>query len=153
MGLFGHKTTEPTPATHGTTTTHPRHSNSSSDGSRERRGLFNKRRDPSPEYNDNRNRLSHAGSTRSSGGGLFNRRHNEDPSIMSARERVASAEAAERDADRALMQAKTAVRDAREHVKMLEREAAEEARLAKIKQQSAKDIGKRAKPLGRHDHY
>ncbi len=45
---------------------------------------------------------------------------------MSARERVASAEAAERDADRALMQARTAVRDAREHVKMLEREAAEE---------------------------
>ena len=88
--------------------------------------MFNKRRDPSPEYTDNRNRLSHAGSTRSSGGGLFNRRHNEDPSIMSARERVASAEAAERDADRALMQARTAVRDAREHVKMLEREAAEE---------------------------
>ncbi|KAK7900798.1 hypothetical protein LTR67_003082 [Exophiala xenobiotica] len=153
MGLFGNKNTDPTPATHGATTTHPRHSTSSTDGSRERRGFFNKRSDPSPQYTDNSNGLSHAGSKRSSGGGLFNRHHNEDPSILDARQRIASAEAAERDADRALMQARTAVRDAKEHVKRLEREAAEEARLAKIKQQSAKDIGKRAKPLGRHDHY
>lgn len=60
-----------------------------------------------------------------------------------------SAEAAERDADRALMQARTAVRDARDQVKRLEREAAEEARLAKVKQTQAKNISKRAKPLGR----
>lgn len=134
MGLFGHKsTTEPTPAAPNTTTNtntrHPRHSSSSSDGSPRRVGFFNKRRESSPEYNsDGRgNRLSHSGSTsRSSGGGLFNRHNNEDPSIIGARERVASAEAAERDADRALMQARTAVREAREHVKMLEREAAEE---------------------------
>jgi hypothetical protein len=105
--------------------------------------------------------------------------------------RVLSAEAAERDADRALLQAKVAVREAREHVKRLEKEAAEEwvfhfllsplvnvdggrgggednstckgkertrerlieldcrARLAKIKQTKARDISKRAKPLGR----
>jgi hypothetical protein len=37
-----------------------------------------------------------------------------------------SAEAAERDADRALLTARTAVKEAREHVKRLEREAAEE---------------------------
>lgn len=37
-----------------------------------------------------------------------------------------SAEAAEREADRALFAAKAAVREAREHVRRLEREAAEE---------------------------
>jgi hypothetical protein len=37
-----------------------------------------------------------------------------------------SAEAAERDADRALHNARIAVREARDHVKRLEREAAEE---------------------------
>lgn len=37
-----------------------------------------------------------------------------------------SAEAAERDADKALAAARQAVRDAREHVKRLEQEAAEE---------------------------
>ena len=37
-----------------------------------------------------------------------------------------SAEAAEREADKALLNARGAVREAREHVKRLEREAAEE---------------------------
>ena len=62
------------------------------------------------------------------------------------------AEAAERDADRALLVAKNAVREAREHVHRLEREAAEEARLAKIKQSEAKALGKKGRALGRHDH-
>jgi hypothetical protein len=53
-------------------------------------------------------------------------RDREDASITAARQRVAGAEAAEREADRALMQARAAVREAREHVKRLEREAAEE---------------------------
>jgi hypothetical protein len=53
-------------------------------------------------------------------------RRDEDPSIIAARERVMGAEAAERDADRALAAAKHAVREAREHIKRLEREAAEE---------------------------
>lgn len=60
------------------------------------------------------------------------------------------AETAERNADRALMAARTAVKDAREHVRVLEREAAEEARLARIKQEQAAHISKRAAPLGRH---
>lgn len=60
-----------------------------------------------------------------------------------------SAEAAERDADRALLAARQAVKEAREHVKRLEREAAEEARLAKIKMKQAGDLGKRGKMLGR----
>ncbi len=53
-------------------------------------------------------------------------RNGEDASITSARERVLQAEAAEREADRALVQSRAAVRNAREHVKHLEREAAEE---------------------------
>jgi len=84
---------------------------------------------------------------------MFGHRQHEDASIVSARERVLQAETAERDADRALVQAKASVREARSHIKMLEKEAEEEARLAKIKQNQARDISKRAKPLGRHDHY
>ena len=53
-------------------------------------------------------------------------RNHEDPSIGAARERVMLAETAERDADRALVAAKAAVRDARGEVKRLEHEAAEE---------------------------
>jgi len=63
-----------------------------------------------------------------------------------------NAEAMERDADRALAAAKVAVREAREHIKRLEREAAEEARLAKIKQDQARSMTKRGKGLGRHEH-
>ncbi|OAL39535.1 hypothetical protein AYO20_01405 [Fonsecaea nubica] len=152
MPLFGNKTAQPTPAQ----TTAPRYSNSSADGS-PRRGFFNRRRSSSASSSDfdshNRRHGSKVsrGSTRGSGG-LFHRNH-EDPSIVSARERVLQAETAEREADRALVQAKAAVREARDRVKMLEREAEEEARLAKIKQHQAKDISKRAKPLGRHERY
>jgi hypothetical protein len=53
-------------------------------------------------------------------------RDREDASITAARQRVAGAEAAESEADRALLQARAAVNEAREHVKRLEREAAEE---------------------------
>ncbi|KAH8816685.1 hypothetical protein F5884DRAFT_896437 [Xylogone sp. PMI_703] len=86
-------------------------------------------------------------------GSVLHRRSDEDPSISAARDRVFSAEAAERDADRALQQARQAVRLAREHVRKLEQEAAEEARLAKIKQDQAASISKRAKPLGRFDRF
>lgn len=60
-----------------------------------------------------------------------------------------NAEAAERDADRALIAARRAVKDAREHIKRLEKEAAEEARLAKIKQEQASKMSKRGHALGR----
>ncbi|KAM7197936.1 hypothetical protein V8F20_006384 [Naviculisporaceae sp. PSN 640] len=73
-----------------------------------------------------------------------------DPSIVAARERVMTAESAERDADRALMAARESVRQAREHVRRLELEAEEEARRAKIKQYHAKEVSKRGKQLGRH---
>ncbi|KAI8624912.1 hypothetical protein F5Y19DRAFT_480150 [Xylariaceae sp. FL1651] len=74
-----------------------------------------------------------------------------DPSIVQARERVMSAENAERDADRALAAARLRVREARDEVKRLELEAAEEARRAKIKQYHAREVSKRGKQLGRHD--
>ncbi|KAK5044682.1 hypothetical protein LTR84_010574 [Exophiala bonariae] len=175
MGLFSHKNAaaapvEPVPAT----TTHGRHSGhhglrrrssslSSSDLETNRKssgGFFNRgssRRSTSSErlrhHNttpSNRHSTGKLSRTSGSGGGLFSRGTPEDPTIAHARERVMSAENAEREADRALVQARAAVREAREHIKLLEREAAEEARLAKIKQGHARDISKRAKPLGRH---
>jgi hypothetical protein len=75
-------------------------------------------------------------------------RNREDPSISAARDQVTAAEAAERAADQALVAARQAVKDARDHVKKLEKEAAEDARLARIKQDQAASISKRAKPLG-----
>jgi hypothetical protein len=72
-----------------------------------------------------------------------------DPSIQQARERVMSAEKAESEADRALVAARVRVREAREEVKRLELEAAEEARRAKIKQYHAREVSKRGKQLGR----
>lgn len=60
------------------------------------------------------------------------RRHNllrrapEDPSIQAAHDQVLIAEAAEREADKALLASKRAVKEAREHIKHLEQEAAEE---------------------------
>lgn len=73
----------------------------------------------------------------------------EDPSIAAARQRVVAAEQAEKDADAALMAARNSVRQARAEVEHLRQEAAEEARLARIKEGQAAEIGKRAKPLGR----
>ncbi|KAJ6114030.1 hypothetical protein N7523_007347 [Penicillium sp. IBT 18751x] len=93
---------------------------------------------------------SHSGSSvRSSRRHSLLRRMPEDPSIQAAHEQVLIAEAAEKEADKALLASKRAVKEAREHIKHLEREAAEEARLARIKQDQAKSISKRAKPLGR----
>ena len=73
----------------------------------------------------------------------------EDPAITSARKRVIDAETAEREADRALMTARNAVAEAKAIVKRLEQDAAEEARLARIKQEQAAKLGERAEPLGR----
>jgi hypothetical protein len=86
--------------------------------------LFGRHRSVSP--------VSTAGTTRSSTSasssgrrGLLHR-NDADPSIRSAHERVLNAEAAEREADKALLHARAMVKEAREHVKRLEREAAEE---------------------------
>lgn len=72
-----------------------------------------------------------------------------DPSIVAAREHVLSAETAEKEADRALEAARIRVREARNEVKRLELEAAEEAKRAKIKQYHAREVSKRGKQLGR----
>jgi len=53
-------------------------------------------------------------------------RLDDDPSIRGAREKVTDAENAEKEADRALNEARQRVRLARQHVKGLEREALEE---------------------------
>ncbi|KAK7414416.1 hypothetical protein QQX98_006694 [Neonectria punicea] len=74
----------------------------------------------------------------------------DDPSVLDARQRVQSAEAAEREADRALDEARSSVREAREQVKLLEVEAREEARRAKIKQHQAREVSKLGRALGRH---
>ena len=103
--LFGRRSVSPT--RNGTVATNG-HSNG---------GLFNRHRSTSP-------RATTTTTTHSTGGLLH--RHNEDPAVSAARERVTMAETAERDADRALLNARTAVRHARDEVKRLEREAAEE---------------------------
>jgi hypothetical protein len=124
-------------------------------------GLFGgSHRDPSPvsststaSYTTSPTRHSTDGTTKRHSGGLLSKfggtGGHMDPSIVQARERVMGAEAAEREADRALIAARESVRAAREHVRRLELEAEEEARLAKIKQHQAKDISKRGQQLGR----
>ncbi len=103
-------------------------------------GGFFSRRSDSPEhangYNANGASSVRSGSTRTSGGtGFFSRRRNSsddsidlkhEPSIVAARQKVADAEAAEAAADRALNEARAAVRGAKEQVRMLEQEAMEE---------------------------
>jgi len=143
MPLFGRKEPETVPAT---TTSH-RHSREVVNDAPPKRSstLFSRNR------NESVNSVPANNTTNGHSHNLLHR-NTEDASITNARERVLSAEAAERDADRALLTARAAVKEAREHVKRLEREAAEEARLAKIKMKQAGDLGKRGKMLGRHDH-
>ena len=49
-----------------------------------------------------------------------------DPTIIAARQKVTNAETVEKEADHALSTARGMVKEAREHVKILEREASEE---------------------------
>lgn len=74
--------------------------------------------------------LGRGSSVRSGGTSFFSSHrdidvHN-DPSIRTAHQKVADAENAEREADRALLQARSMVKAAKEHVKILEKEAKEE---------------------------
>ncbi|KAF1849660.1 uncharacterized protein K460DRAFT_349829 [Cucurbitaria berberidis CBS 394.84] len=117
--------------------------------------LFHRRRSSSPSLRDQRHSTTHHNTTHTTSpkrtSGMFNRSSG-DPSIHAAKQSLLQAETAEREADRALFAAKNAVRDARANMARLEREAAEEARLAKIKQGEAKALGKKGRALGRHDH-
>lgn len=96
--------------------------------------LFSRRRSHSSERTSPTN--NDANSSRS-GGGFFSLRRSSsgefsghtishDPSIVAARGKVSDAEAAEHQADQALNAARKAVREARDHVRILEREALEE---------------------------
>lgn len=90
-------------------------------------GLFSRRRSSSPS-DDSMSMVTNNSSGRfgSSGNRLHNSRFSNDPAINGARQKVGDAEEAERLADRALIEARAAVREARQHVKNLEREAEEE---------------------------
>lgn len=79
------------------------------------RGLFGN--------HSSRSSVSSAGST---GRHSLLHRNHEDPSIQAARQQVYRAEHAEREADKALIASRQAVKDAKERVKRLEAEAAEE---------------------------
>ncbi|KAI0029471.1 hypothetical protein K488DRAFT_56277 [Vararia minispora EC-137] len=82
--------------------------------------------------------------------GEFSSAVSRDPTITAALQKVRDAENAERMADQALAAARASVREARDHVRILEREAIEEARRAKYKQEEAKHVSKSARSLGRH---
>ncbi|GLB37786.1 hypothetical protein LshimejAT787_0408370 [Lyophyllum shimeji] len=136
------------------TTFKSRHSDSSrqkQQGSARRGGFFH-RRSSSASSDDNRTYLRSPGSR--NGGGFLGFGHgtgiDRDPTILAARQKVTDAEEAEKEADRALSQARNMVKEARGHVKILEQEAMEDARRAKAKQAEAKIVGKVAKGLGRH---
>jgi hypothetical protein len=122
-----------------------------------RRGIIS-RRSRSPDYAEDRSGSSlsrsrgsyGSGSSRSNEGhaerrsrGLFGRRRRSSPSdrkvnlardqtLLTVRSKVADAEAAERSADSALNAARSAAREAKDHVKMLEREAADEYGLLRL---------------------
>jgi len=94
-------------------------------------------------------------SVRSGGSGFFGRGGqnmdvHHDPTVMAAREKLTHAENAEAEADRALFQARAMVREAKDHIRVLEREAAAESKRAKAKQAVSNDVSKSASGLGRH---
>ncbi|QSZ36376.1 hypothetical protein DSL72_006252 [Monilinia vaccinii-corymbosi] len=74
----------------------------------------------------------------------------QDPVIAAAEQRIINAEEMEREADRALLNARKAVAEAREHMRQLKLEMETQAKALKIRQGQANNIYKRAKPLGRH---
>lgn len=94
---------------------------STGSGSGSGSGFFQRRRSNSDSEANNHNTKRN---------GFFSIGRNNDiedePSIRAARDMVANAEVAEKDADRALNEARQRVRLAREHVQALEREAREE---------------------------
>ncbi|KAK1222766.1 hypothetical protein PQX77_014375 [Marasmius sp. AFHP31] len=121
----------------------------------QRGGLFGSGRRSSSSDRSSSHSPRGSGSVRSGGSGGFlgfggNRSIGNDPSIMGARQKVEEAERAEREADQALNLARASVREARDHVKFLEKEAADDARRAKAKQAEAKVVSKTARALGRH---
>jgi hypothetical protein len=154
MPLFKHNTNEPAPVAEQPTrkgTMFSRHRSVSpqpaptaaSNNSNQRRGFFGGGRSSldnnnpnAPNGNNNLNRngsvMSGNSSVRSGGGSFFGRGGgnnfdiHKDPTVMAAREKLTHAENAEAEADRALFQARAMVREAKDHIRVLEREAAAE---------------------------
>ncbi|KAJ6499075.1 hypothetical protein C8R45DRAFT_1093335 [Mycena sanguinolenta] len=121
------------------------------------RGFFGRRRSSDESsLGQNSGNSVRSGTSARAGGGLFggnsgnNFNVHKDPTVLAAREKLGFAEKAEAEADRALLAARAMVREAKEHVRVLEREAAEEQRRAKMKQAVANDVSKSAAGLGRH---
>lgn len=86
-----------------------------------RKGSIFHRQSPSTDTSD-----TTQSSTRSNTGSSLFGRSQADPSIAGAREKVRFAEEREKAADQALVHARQAVADAREHARKLELEAEEE---------------------------
>ncbi|KAF7357787.1 PALP domain-containing protein [Mycena venus] len=142
---------------------HPANNNNTATG---RRGFFGGGGRSSLDNNANTHNNGNVGrsgsvmsgnnSVRSGGSGFFGGRGmnnfdiHKDPTVMAAREKLTHAENAEAEADRALFQARAMVREAKDHVRVLEREAAAEAKRAKAKQAVSNDVSKSASGLGRH---
>ncbi|KAF7852946.1 hypothetical protein EAF04_010823 [Stromatinia cepivora] len=84
-------------------------------------------------------------------GFLHRNQEAQDPVIAAAEQRIINAEQMEREADRALINAREAVREAREHMRHLKLEMEAQAKALKVRQGQANNIYKRAKPLGRHE--
>ncbi|CAD6442303.1 7318c0b5-4993-4026-8487-d359f0e8c03b [Sclerotinia trifoliorum] len=84
-------------------------------------------------------------------GFLHKNQQAQDPVIAAAEQRIINAEQMEREADRALINAREAVREAREHMRQLKLEMEAQAKALKVRQGQANNIYKRAKPLGRHE--
>ncbi|KAJ7346850.1 hypothetical protein DFH08DRAFT_961264 [Mycena albidolilacea] len=120
------------------------------------RGFFGRRRssdESSLGHPSSGNSVRSGTSGRAAGGGLFggnNFNVHKDPTVLAAREKLGIAEKAEAAADAALLQARAMVKEAKEHVRFLEREAAEEHKRAKAKQAVANDVSRSAAGLGRH---
>jgi len=74
---------------------------------------------------------------------------NKNQSVDLARTKVREAEQAERLAEQHLQAARMSVKEAKNHVDMVEREANEDARQAAVKQQSVKGLKRDTKGLGR----
>jgi hypothetical protein len=88
-----------------------------------RKGSIFSRRRPEPSANGDNN-STRSGSTRSGNGGFFG--SGKDSTIAGARQKVSIAEEREKAADQALVNARQAVTEAREHARKLELEAEEE---------------------------
>ncbi|KAK7005753.1 hypothetical protein R3P38DRAFT_2794334 [Favolaschia claudopus] len=140
----------------------PIHNNNINNNTHNNRGFFGRRRssdDSSLGNGRDTGSVRSGNSTRAGGaggGGIFgggNNHHfdlHKDPSVLAARTKLGIAEKAEVEADRALDAARAMVREAKDHIRVLEREAAEEHKRARAKQAIANDVSKSAAGLGRH---